>query len=138
MKRLITVLALGPVLLFAACGDSEKDSSPEAASAATSTPTATATATPAATKEAPQPAAKKVAIQGFAYGPGTVKVKAGDTITWTNDDSAPHTVTAKAGRDVDSGTLENGASFEFTPEQAGTIEYFCAIHPDMVGTIEVN
>ena len=142
MKRLITVLALGPVLLLAACGGSEKESSPEAASAAANTPTATATpaetATPAATKEAVEPAAKKVAIQGFAYGPGTVKVKAGDTITWTNDDSAPHTVTAKSGGDVDSGTLEKGASFEYTPEQAGTIEYFCAIHPDMLGTIEVD
>ncbi len=141
MKRLITVLALGPVLLLAACGGSETDSSPEAASAATNTPTATATptetATPAATKEAAEPAAKKVAIKGFAFGPGTVKVKTGDTITWTNDDSAPHTVTAKSGR-LDSGTLEKGASFEFTAEQAGTIEYFCAIHPDMVGTIEVG
>ena len=70
-----------------------------------------------------------MAIKGFAFGPGTVKVKVGDTITWTNDDSAPHTVTAKRGGELDSGNLAQGASFEFKASRAGTIEYFCAIHP---------
>ena len=135
MKRIITVLALGPVLLLAACGGS--DDEPASAAATTA-----ATATPAATEEAPEPAAKgkgrNVAIEGFAFAPGTVKVKAGDTITWTNDDAAPHTVTAKSGGDVDSGTLAQGATFEFTAEKAGTIAYFCEIHPSMTGTIEVS
>ena len=67
-----------------------------------------------------------------------MKAKVGQKITWTNDDAAPHTVTAKSGGELDSGTLAQGASFSFTPETAGTIEYFCAIHPSMVGTIEVD
>ncbi len=131
MKRVITILALAPVLLLAACGggDSE-DAAP--ASAAT-------TATPAAAEKAPKGrATTKVAIEGFAFAPRTVKVKVGDTVSWTNDDAAPHTVTAKSGGDMDSGTLAQGASFEFTASEPGTISYFCAIHPSMLGTIEVG
>lgn len=134
MKRAITILALGPVLLLAACGGGSGDDKPGAApaSAATATPTAakTAAAQGAATTE--------VAIKGFAFNPRTVKVKVGDTIAWTNDDAAPHTVTAKSGGDLDSGTLAQGAGFEFTASKPGTIQYFCSIHPNMTGTIEVQ
>ena len=77
-------------------------------------------------------------IKGFAFAPQTIEAKVGQKITWTNDDAAPHTVTAKSGADLDSGTLAQGASFSFTPTEAGTIEYLCAIHPSMVGTIKVS
>jgi plastocyanin len=134
MRRLICILAVGPVLALAACGGSS-GGDPAPASAATATPTEAAA--PAETAAPAKGATTKVAIQGFAFGPRTVKVKVGDTIAWTNDDSAPHTVTAKSGGDLDSGTLAQGADFEFTASQPGTIQYFCSIHPDMTGTIEV-
>ena len=102
-------------------------------------PQAAAT-TPAAAAAPAKPAGagESVAIKGFAFAPQTIKAKVGQKITWTNDDSAAHTVTAKSGGELDSGTVAQGASFSFTPEKAGTIEYFCEIHPSMVGTIEVS
>jgi plastocyanin len=130
MKRLIVVLLVGSSLALAACGgDDEAATTP--APAVASTPAATATQAPAA-------GGASVAIKGFAFAPATIQAKVGQEITWTNDDAAPHTVTAKSGADLDSGTLAQGASFSFTPEQAGTISYFCEIHPSMVGTIEVS
>ena len=125
MKRIIAVLLVGSALGLAACGGDE-ESGPAAAAS-----------TPAPAK-AKGPAGTSVAIEGFAFAPSTVKVKVGEKITWTNGDAAPHTVTAKSGGELDSGTLAQGASFSFTPEKAGTIEYFCAIHPSMLGRIEVE
>ena len=131
MKRMIAVLLVGASMGLAACGGGDAESNSEAAA---STP-ATA-ATPDATKAAGGGTA--VAIKGFAFGPQVIEAKVGEEITWTNDDAAPHTVTAKSGGDVDSGTIAQGASFSFTPRQAGTIAYFCEIHPSMTGTIEVS
>ena len=130
MKRVIVVLLVGSSLALAACGGSE-DAAP--APAAASTPAAATTSKPA-----PSGGGDSVAIKGFAFAPDTVEAKVGQKITWTNDDAAAHTVTATSGGDLDSGTLAQGASFSFTPEKAGTIAYFCEIHPSMVGTIEVE
>jgi len=130
MKRVIVVLLVGSSLALAACGGSE-DAAP--APAAASTPAAATTSKPA-----PSGGGDSVAIKGFAFAPDTVEAKVGQKITWTNDDAAAHTVTATSGGDFDSGTLAQGASFSFTPEKAGTIAYFCEIHPSMVGTIEVE
>ena len=91
---------------------------------------------------APAPAAKgdgaAVSVQDNTFNPGTIKVKVGDTITWTNDGAVAHTVTATDGADFDSGTLAPGKSFTFTADKAGTIAYVCTIHPGMQGTIEVG
>jgi len=131
MKRVIAVLLVGASIGIAACGGAGEESSPEAAA---STPAAAGT--PDATEAATGGTA--VAIKGFAFVPKVLKAKVGERITWTNDDAAPHTVTAVSGGDVDSGTIAQGASFSFTPEQAGTIAYICEIHPSMTGTIEVS
>ena len=115
---------------LAACGSSDQPTSAAAPAAAA------ATQAPAA----PQSAAggSQAAIKDFAFAPQDMKVKVGEKITWTNDDSAPHTVTAKSGAKFDSGTLAPGASFTFTAKRAGTTQYFCAIHPSMTGTITVQ
>ena len=123
MKRVIAVLVAGSALGLAACGDGEADPAPAVAKA------------PASAKA---PAGSSVAIKGFAFAPPSIKANVGEKITWTNDDAAPHTVTAKSGGELDSGTIAQGASFSFTPTKAGTISYFCEIHPSMVGTIEVS
>lgn len=127
MKRVIAVLVVGSALGLAACGGGEQESAPAAAAS-----------TPAAAAKATAPAGSSVAIKGFAFAPQTIKAKVGEKITWTNDDAAPHTVTAKSGGELDSGTIAQGASFSFTPSKAGTISYFCEIHPSMVGTIDVS
>ena len=78
-----------------------------------------------------------VAIRGFAFAPADLVVSAGIEITWTNDDPAPHTVTAEDGS-FDSGTLQPGQTFSVAIEGNGPVTYRCQIHPDMVGTITVR
>lgn len=79
-----------------------------------------------------------VAIENFAYSPPTVTVKAGTTVTWTNRDQDPHTVTATNGGPFHSPTLNNGESFRFTFTQPGRFDYLCTIHPFMTATVVVT
>ena len=85
-----------------------------------------------------QAQADEVAIDivDFAFVPATIEVPVGTTVTWTNQDGAPHTATADDGT-FDSGTLEQGGSFSFTFEEAGTYPYHCEIHPNMTAVIVV-
>lgn len=77
-----------------------------------------------------------------AFDPSPVKVKVGGTVTWTNDDSMPHTATSgkdsKPDGTFDSSTLAQGKSFSFKFEKAGEYPYYCMIHPTMVGTVSVS
>ncbi|MFC1464103.1 MAG: cupredoxin family copper-binding protein [Candidatus Brachytrichaceae bacterium NZ_4S206] len=77
-----------------------------------------------------------VAIAGFAYSPRQVTVRVGDTVTWTNNDFAPHTVTAND-TSFDSGTLGQGGVYSRTFGTTGVFSYFCAIHPSMTGSVRV-
>lgn len=81
--------------------------------------------------------ADEVAIAGFAFAPAEISVPAGTTVTWSNEDSAPHTVTFDDGS-ADSGRLTQGATFELAFDSAGTFAYSCAIHPSMKGTVTVT
>ena len=78
-----------------------------------------------------------VSIAGFAFAPATITVPVGASITWTNSDSAGHTVTADDGS-FKSGTLTTGATFKQTFAAAGTYTYHCSIHASMVGTVTVG
>jgi plastocyanin len=84
-------------------------------------------------------ATSSVTIDNFAFAPASITVKKGTTVTWTNKDSATHTVTESDGQDgPDSGDLAHGKSYSFTYDTAGTFKYHCAIHPDMLGTVIVT
>jgi len=61
----------------------------------------------------------------------------GDVVGWTNDDSAPHTVTMDDGA-CDTGQIAGGASGALVFNAAGTYAFHCEVHPDMAGTIEVS
>ena len=78
-----------------------------------------------------------VAIVDVAYQPGSIKVQAGDTVTWTNTGTTPHTVTADDGS-VDSGPLAPGASFSQVFPAAGLFTYHCTIHPQMTGAVTIT
>src|SRR5215217_7862307 len=78
-----------------------------------------------------------VSIKGFAFNPPNATVAPGTTVTWVNNDQAPHTATANDGA-FDSGTLQPGQSYSFVFDKAGTYAYHCNIHPDMTGTITVS
>ena len=77
-----------------------------------------------------------VAIQGFAFGPGALKVAAGEKITWTNLDDTPHQVTV-TGKPQRSEVMLKGQSATLQFDEAGNIAYICGLHPGMKGTIEV-
>ncbi len=81
-----------------------------------------------------------VSMKNTEYVPRDVKVKVGDTITWTNDDPFPHTVTKTAGPGpkFDSGTVDGGETYEQKFTTAGKIDYVCTIHPRQVGTVTVD
>jgi plastocyanin len=79
-----------------------------------------------------------VDIAGFAFGPDSLTVRAGDTITWTNRDRATHTVTGVDGDLLESSDLGDGATYEVTFEAPGSFEYICKFHPNMQGTIVVE
>jgi plastocyanin len=102
----------------------------------------TTRATPAAPRKAHKAAnvtaaaSTGVTIKNFKYAPSTSSVHVGDTITWTNQDVAPHTATAKNGS-WDTGTINKGKTGSHTFTQAGTFPYICSIHPSMRGTVTV-
>ena len=79
----------------------------------------------------------EVGIDNFVYNPQQITVKAGTTVTWTNRDDIPHTVTSKTGV-FRSKALDTDDTFSFTFATAGTFPYFCALHPHMTGTIVVE
>jgi plastocyanin len=76
-------------------------------------------------------------IEGFAFSPGTIEITAGTTVTWTNNDSAPHTVTGEGGA-FQSGRMDQGATFSFTFDAPGTYNYYCEFHPNMTATVIVT
>jgi plastocyanin len=96
---------------------------------------ATAGAAPAA-PVAPV-ATDHVAIQSFAFGPGTVTVRPGTTVTWTQQDEDQHTVTADDASFASS-PLVTGQTYTHTFTAPGTYRYHCAIHPFMHGTVTVT
>jgi amicyanin len=77
-----------------------------------------------------------VAIADFAFGPATLTITVGDTVTWTNEDAVVHTATSVNGA-FDSGDLEQGASYSLTFTTPGTYDYLCTPHPSMTGRIVV-
>jgi plastocyanin len=78
-----------------------------------------------------------VKIDNFTFTPKSVTVKAGTTVTWTNQDDIPHTVTSTT-KQFKSKPLDTDDKFTFTFTTPGTYEYFCSLHPHMTGTIVVE
>ncbi len=79
----------------------------------------------------------QVKIANFTFDPPTLTVKAGTTVTWVNADDIPHVVLEK-NRKFRSSALDTDDKFSQTFSTAGTVEYFCAIHPHMTGKIVVT
>jgi plastocyanin len=79
----------------------------------------------------------QVSIDGFAFVPATLKIKAGTTVVWTNRDEEPHTVAAGDGSFHSPG-MGTGATFSHTFSAAGTFDYVCSIHPMMHGSVVVT
>jgi amicyanin len=99
-----------------------------------------AASAPAAPASAAQPAdateSASVSISQMRFATPTVTIKAGGTVTWTNAESMPHTVTASNGS-FDSPQLGAGDTFSHTFAEPGTYEYYCKLHPMMRATVVV-
>jgi plastocyanin len=126
--RLTTTLAataLATAAIFAAgCGSDYNKSDNSAAPAGKAEPTATTGDTTAG-------AGVAIGMKDLKFDPVDKTVKVGEKVTWTNDDSFPHNVTA-------SDSFGEGGTYDFTPTKAGTIKYTCTLHSGMNGTLEVT
>jgi len=131
MRRILLsgCAALALALAVSACGGS---------SGGGSTATSTSTASSSASSSGAGGGSVAIKMQNIAFAPKDTTVKVGEKVTWTNDDSVTHNVTANSGADFKSKDFGNGGTFSFTPEKAGTIKYVCTIHPGMTGTLTVT
>ena len=130
---LIACLALG--LTFAACGDDDDDDGGGSASTTTTEQTDTGAAPPGGGG-----GTETVDMKDIQYVPKDVTVDAGTTITWTNSDPVPHTVTKDSGpgADFDSGNVDPGGTYKQTFDEPGKVDYLCTIHPGQTGTVTVE
>ena|SRR5260221_966157 len=78
-----------------------------------------------------------VTIQNFAFSPTSITIKAGQSITWTNEDSVGHSATADD-NSWDTGVLSQGQSKSITFAKAGMYTYHCSVHPNMKATVVVQ
>ncbi|MFF1568688.1 plastocyanin/azurin family copper-binding protein [Streptomyces sp. NPDC058293] len=86
-----------------------------------------------------QAASRQVVMSGYAFGPRSVTITAGDTVTWVNQDQAPHDVKTTSGPEpIHSPMLNKGGSWSHTFTGAGTYGYVCTVHPDMTAQLVVE
>ncbi len=132
MRLLFMALVL---VAFAGCMDEAPEGQPNGGDPSTPpSPPATPPSNPATP---PDPVTHEVAIANFAFDAQTVTIFAGDTVRWTNQDQAAHTVSEEA-YVFESGSLGSGEAFSFTFDEAGTFAYRCDFHPSMVGWVVVE
>lgn len=149
MKKLFVILAL--LALLVACAPQkpvqpvvEKVEEPKASFNVNPPAEVKTEAAPVEVTEAPKaessgPQTVKVDIVGFKYVPASVKIKVGDTVTWTQVDTVKHTVTIVAGpENFDSGLLTAGQTYSHTFTKPGTYSYKCTPHPNMRGEVIVE
>ena len=80
-----------------------------------------------------------VNITNFAFDPQNLNVTVNSSVTWTNEDTAPHTIVTDkdAVAEIKSTNLNKGDSFEFNFTTVGIYPYHCSVHPSMTGVIQV-
>jgi plastocyanin len=111
-------------------------SSSSASPSSSSYPAGPATAPPAA----PAPAGQAIAVtmKNIQFAPKQVTAKVGQTVTWTNDDSVAHNVTAVGGASFKSANFGRGGTYKYRPTAPGKISYVCTLHPGMDATLTVT
>ena len=84
-------------------------------------------------------ATTRVSVGDNFYSPAQLTVRPGTTVQWTFEGRNPHTVSSSNSSLFDSGTMNQGATFQFRFTSPGTIQYFCRVHgQSMSGTITVT
>jgi plastocyanin len=113
----VPVILLASILTLAACGGGGDDTGSAGDGAAAA-------------------GAGEVTIEGFNFVPETIEVPTGTAVTWTNKDTAAHTVVDEGL--FESEELDQGATFSFTFDTPGEYSYICGIHPYMTATVTVT
>lgn len=126
-RRLLASLALAVTVGLAACAPAPSQLSGTAA--LESSGGVTPVSAPAA--------GGTIAMRDYSFQPANIEVKVGTKVTWRNDDSAQHTVTADGGL-FSSRPIDGGGTFSYTFDKAGTYTYHCSIHRAMVGQVVVK
>ena len=112
-------------MLIAGCGGGDSGS-------------ATANQSPSSSSSASGQSSSGVMIRDFKFTPNPLTVQSGASVNVTNDDSAPHSVTADDGHSFDTGTLDQGSSKMISVTKPGTYPYHCTIHSFMHGKLIVK
>jgi plastocyanin len=94
-------------------------------------------ATMAAQDATKQDAGSEITIDNFTFSPKELTIAVGTTVKWVNHDDIPHTVVEKK-TTFRSKALDTDDSYSYTFASAGTFNYFCGLHPHMVGQIIVK
>lgn len=139
---MIALAAAGCLTAVAACGDTKSQSQPQPqvqSQAQTPSQMPGMSMSPSGRPAGPAVATPSVNIKEFAFGPESITVKVGTTVTWTNQDQDPHTVTSQHDDGpLKSATLNTGDTYRYTFTKAGSYDYLCTIHPFMTGTVVVT
>ena len=123
MRRILLALCAVLALAAAGCGGGNDDGGGSTATSSSSSASG---------------GGVQIKMQNIQFSPKATTVKVGQKVTWTNDDNTDHNVTADSGADFKSKDFGNGATFDFTPDKAGTVKYECTIHPGMTATLNVT
>jgi plastocyanin len=78
-----------------------------------------------------------VTIDNFTFSPVPLTIAVGTTVKWINRDDIPHTV-VENNKSFRSKALDTDDSYTYTFATAGTFDYFCGLHPKMVGQVIVK
>lgn len=148
--KFVSLFVLAALVLAACTSPAASTEAPAMPASTTEAPMATetmntmATESPTMETQAPSPESTaddsaegmEVKIEDFAFVANALTVKVGTTVTWTNKDTARHTVSSDTGV-FESGLFGKGESFSYTFTEVGVFPYYCAPHPYMKGTITV-
>jgi plastocyanin len=135
MSALAMILAVG--VFAGACGGSTGGGLYGGGGSTTTTVGESTTASTPGTTAGGGAGGAQVVMKNTAFDPATVTIKAGESVTWTNQDAMNHAVTADNG-EFKSSDLGQGATFTFKFDKAGTYAYHCSIHPSMKATVVVQ
>ena len=93
---------------------------------------------PTANDNKKQPSTFEIKIDNFSFTPATLTVPVGATVTWVNNDDIPHNIVSSDQKFPKSKPLDTGDKYSFTFTTVGTYQYFCGLHPKMVGKVLVE
>ncbi|HYP48955.1 MAG TPA: plastocyanin/azurin family copper-binding protein [Thermoleophilaceae bacterium] len=134
MTKWLALLCSCLLLALAGCGGDDDDGGEDSAGGgeATQEEPASGDSSGGAKKSV------SVSMKNIKFAPATVTVAKGGKVSWKNDDTAPHDVTADEFKSGEAGGMKTGDTFEHTFETAGSFGYVCTVHPGMEGTVEVK